>query len=126
MIRTLAHLRLLVSVLILSMTIVMGVAPSMVSATDLCDKAAVSSHDATAAVSMVQALHHEYDQGHPAQTGDCCTPCVVSHCCAGVVPATADATALPTVTALTWRPDHLSGAAGLGPFGDLRPPRRIG
>lgn len=126
MIRTLAHLRLLVSVLILSMAIVIGMAPSAASAADLCDEATVSSLDGTTAVSTAQALHHEDEHGHPAQTGDCCTPCVVTHCCAWDVPVTADARGLQIVTALTWQPDHLSGLTGLGQFGDFRPPRRIG
>lgn len=126
MVRTLAHLRILVSVLILSMAIVAGMAPSAASAAALCDEATMSSHDETTARSMAQALHHEYDRGHPVQTGDCCTPCVIIHCCAGDVPATADATGILTVTTLKWRPDRLRGLTGLGPFGDFRPPRRIG
>ena len=126
MIRTLAQFRILVSLLMLSMAIVIGMAPGAGFAVNDCGPT-VSSHGNEASGSIIAAeIGHDIGHEHRAQTGDCCPPCVVTHCCAWDIPGATSTMDFLTVTALSWQPEHLSGLTGLGPFGDFRPPRRIG
>jgi hypothetical protein len=126
MIRALANLRILVAMLVLSMAIAVGMAPGPAFAANPCDQTVSSHGHETSGSSITAHIPHDTSHEHRAQAGDCCTPCVVTYCCAWDVPANADAKGLLTVTALSWQPERLSALTGLGPFGDFRPPRRIG
>jgi hypothetical protein len=125
MIRALANFRILVTMLVLSMVIAVSVAPAVAFANSLCDRIVSPPSQGAADNIITTHVPHDADQQHRAQAGDCCTPSV-THCSAGVLPAAADVTDLQTVAALKWQPVHLDGVAGLAPFEDFRPPRRIG
>jgi hypothetical protein len=120
-----AHLRILVSVLVLGMTIAVGMAPGAAFAVN-CDDALIASHDGAVASTVAATAHLDNDGDQRTESGGCRTSCTVAHCCASDVPAIGDQVAVANFTTTTWHPRPTGTSVGLGPFGEFRPPRRIG
>lgn len=126
MVRALIHLRVLLTVLALGLAVAFSAAPGNAFAATACSEAGSGTGHAVADIhsSGIKADSHHGD--HTNGAGTCCISGMAAHCCGFALNPVSSEYAAADFTSVRWPVSLAHSLAGMGPFGDFRPPKHIG
>lgn len=127
MVRALFQLRVFLTVLALGLAVAFIAAPGITFAATLCSEAASGTeHAIRADVHISDAQANAKDGGHADWADYCCMSGIAANCCGFALNPGDSEYAAANFTSVRWPVSSAHSLAGMGPFGDFRPPKYIG
>lgn len=127
MVRALFQLRVFIAVLALGLAAAFSAAPGIAFAATACSEAASGTeHAVKADVHISDAQANAKDGGHVNWADYCCMSGIAAHCCGFALSPINSEYAVANFTSVRWPVSSAHSVAGMGPFGDFRPPKYIG
>lgn len=127
MVRALFQFRLFITVLALGLALAFSAAPGITFAATPCSEATSDTeHAVKADVHSSDAQANAKAGGHVNWVDYCCMSGIAAHCCGFALNPGDSEYAVANFTSVRWPVSGAHGLAGMGPFGDFRPPKNIG
>jgi hypothetical protein len=127
MVRALFHLRVFLAMLALGLAVAFIAAPGITFAATACSEAGSGTEHAVMADVHISDAQASSQLGEHANWADyCCMSGIAAHCCGFALSPINSEYAVANFTSVRWPVSSAHSVAGMGPFGDFRPPKYIG